>query len=73
MGFCRVRAIASRGSRAPMSDSSGPGPELTGIGRRMYPDAIARTLENPTAPMPSYRDLPPEKFNALVDFLARLR
>ena len=29
--------------------------------------AIARTLVNPTAPMPSFTNLPPDKFNALVD------
>ena len=32
-----------------------------------------RTLQNPTAPMPSFRDLPPQKLNALVDFLSQLR
>jgi menaquinol-cytochrome c reductase cytochrome b/c subunit len=53
--------------------NDGPGPELTEIGNRTYPQAIARTLENPTAPMPSYRDLPPDKFNALVSFLSNLR
>jgi quinol-cytochrome oxidoreductase complex cytochrome b subunit len=51
----------------------GPGPDLTKIGERLPRDAIARTLRNPTAPMPSYRDLPPKKFNALVDYLAALR
>lgn len=50
----------------------GPGPELTEIGARLPKQAIARTLINPTPPMPSYRELPPEKFNALVDFLATL-
>jgi mono/diheme cytochrome c family protein len=53
--------------------NDGPGPELTDIGGRLKRDAIARTLENPTAPMPSYKDLPPEKFNALVGFLAQLK
>jgi menaquinol-cytochrome c reductase cytochrome b/c subunit len=51
----------------------GPGPELTEIGARLPKQAIARTLINPTPPMPSYRELPPEKFNALVDFLATLK
>jgi ubiquinol-cytochrome c reductase cytochrome b subunit/menaquinol-cytochrome c reductase cytochrome b/c subunit len=51
----------------------GPGPELTKVGERLPRDAIARTLRNPTAPMPSYKDLPPEKFNALVDYLQGLR
>ena len=53
--------------------NDGPGPELSDIGGRLPREAIARTLQNPTAPMPSYRDLPPEQFNALVDFLSRLR
>ena len=53
--------------------NAGPGPELTRIGARVKRDAIARTLQNPTAPMPSYRNLPPQKFNALVDFLSQLQ
>jgi quinol---cytochrome c reductase cytochrome c subunit, bacillus type len=53
--------------------NSGPGPDLTKIGDRLPRDAIARTLRSPTAPMPSYADLPPKKFNALVDYLAGLR
>jgi menaquinol-cytochrome c reductase cytochrome b/c subunit len=47
-------------------------PELTDIGDRLAPGAILRTLENPTAPMPSYADLPEEKKTALVDFLGQL-
>ena len=31
--------------------------------------AIARTLVNPTAPMPSFKNLPPKKFTAVVHFL----
>jgi menaquinol-cytochrome c reductase cytochrome b/c subunit len=53
--------------------NAGPGPDLTKLGGRLPKEAIARTLRNPTAPMPSYRDLPPKKFNALVDYLASLR
>ena len=53
--------------------NAGPGPNLTKVGGRLPRDAIARTLVNPTAPMPSYKALPPKKFNALVDFLASLR
>jgi quinol-cytochrome oxidoreductase complex cytochrome b subunit len=49
------------------------GPDLSTIGERLPRDAIARTLRNPTAPMPSYSDLPPKKFEALVDYLAALR
>jgi menaquinol-cytochrome c reductase cytochrome b/c subunit len=53
--------------------NSGPGPMLTKIGSRLPAQAIARTLQNPTAPMPSYRDLPPEKFKNLVAFLSQLK
>jgi menaquinol-cytochrome c reductase cytochrome b/c subunit len=53
--------------------NNGPGPNLTKIGERLPSDAIARTLRNPTAPMPSYRNLPPKKFKALVAYLSALR
>jgi menaquinol-cytochrome c reductase cytochrome b/c subunit len=53
--------------------NSGPGPPLTKIGSKLPAQAIARTLRNPTAPMPSYADLPPEKFDALVNYLSSLR
>ncbi|HVR05623.1 MAG TPA: c-type cytochrome, partial [Solirubrobacteraceae bacterium] len=52
--------------------NNGPGPELTEIGARIPRLGIARTLVNPTAPMPSFRYLPPHKFAALVDFLSQL-
>ena len=56
--------------------NAGPGPELTKIGSRLRAPAIRRTLLNPTAPMPSYRELAknnPKQFNELVQFLASLR
>jgi quinol-cytochrome oxidoreductase complex cytochrome b subunit len=49
------------------------GPDLTHIGAKLPAPAIERTLRNPTAPMPSYSSLPPEKFDALVEYLAALR
>ena len=49
------------------------GPNLTKIGGRLARQAIARTLINPTAPMPSYKELPPAKRDALVEFLAQLK
>jgi menaquinol-cytochrome c reductase cytochrome b/c subunit len=52
------------------------GPNLTEIGDRLGRDAIARTLVNPTSPMPSYlslRDSEPEQFDELVNFIASLR
>src|SRR5919112_883400 len=53
--------------------NGGPGPELTDIGDKLLPAAIKRTLENPTAPMPSYRELDPEKKRDLVAFLSQLK
>jgi ubiquinol-cytochrome c reductase cytochrome b subunit/menaquinol-cytochrome c reductase cytochrome b/c subunit len=56
--------------------NAGPGPDLTHIGARLPRNAIARTLLNPTAPMPSFAKLQkdnPQEFNALVDFLANLK
>ena len=52
------------------------GPNLTDIGSRLGKEAIARTLVNPTSPMPSYqslRDDNPEQFNQLVDYIASLK
>jgi menaquinol-cytochrome c reductase cytochrome b/c subunit len=49
------------------------GPDLTHIGDQLQRGAIARTLENPTAPMPSYAAMPEDKKTALVDFLASLK
>jgi menaquinol-cytochrome c reductase cytochrome b/c subunit len=53
--------------------NDGPGPELTEIGAKLPRAAIARTLTNPSGVMPPYTDLPEEKFNSLVDFLASLQ
>jgi ubiquinol-cytochrome c reductase cytochrome b subunit/menaquinol-cytochrome c reductase cytochrome b/c subunit len=56
--------------------NDGPGPELTDIASRLPAQAIARTLINPTSPMPSFAGLQqrsPDKFNALVAFLGQLK
>ena len=56
--------------------NDGPGPPLTDIATRLPQQAIARTLINPTAPMPSYTALQedePEKFDAMVTFLSQLK
>jgi quinol---cytochrome c reductase cytochrome c subunit, bacillus type len=53
--------------------NSGPGPNLTHVGSLLEPQAIASTLRNPTAPMPSFRNLPPKKFQNLVGFLSELQ
>ena len=53
--------------------NDGPGPHLSDIGDKLEKAAIRRTLENPTAPMPSFSNLPEDKKAALVDFLASLK
>jgi menaquinol-cytochrome c reductase cytochrome b/c subunit len=53
--------------------NSGPGPELTNIASRLPRQGIARTLVNPTAPMPSFKNLPAKKFEAVVNFLSQLK
>jgi menaquinol-cytochrome c reductase cytochrome b/c subunit len=52
------------------------GPDLTDIGATLGRDAIARTLINPTSPMPSYASLAeenPEQFDKLVEYVASLK
>ncbi|HEX9480550.1 MAG TPA: c-type cytochrome [Solirubrobacteraceae bacterium] len=67
------RAVAQSGCLAchkiGENGNAGPGPNLTKIGDRLPRQAIARTLVNPTAPMPSFKNLPPKKFNDIVTFL----
>ncbi|MGO9319558.1 MAG: c-type cytochrome [Solirubrobacteraceae bacterium] len=53
--------------------NSGPGPDLTQIASRIPRDGIARTLVDPTAPMPSFKNLPAKKFEAIVNFLSQLK
>src|ERR687896_1202342 len=53
--------------------NDGPGPDLTDIANKLPKAAILRTLENPTAPKPSFAGMPEEKKTAMVDFLAQLR
>ena len=53
--------------------NNGPGPVLTHIGSLLEPAQIASTLRNPTPPMPSFKNLPPQKFNAVVGFLSELQ
>jgi menaquinol-cytochrome c reductase cytochrome b/c subunit len=53
--------------------NDGPGPDLTDIANKLPKAAILRTLENPTAPMPSFAEMPAEKKTAMVNFLAQLK
>ncbi len=59
-----------------VNGNNGPGPALTHIGSILRPQAIASTLRNPTAPMPSFSNLAqqsPQQFQNLVNFLAELQ
>jgi menaquinol-cytochrome c reductase cytochrome b/c subunit len=52
------------------------GPNLTDVGDRLGPAAIARTLVNPTSPMPPYTELleeNPEQFDKMVEYVASLK
>jgi ubiquinol-cytochrome c reductase cytochrome b subunit/menaquinol-cytochrome c reductase cytochrome b/c subunit len=73
-------AVASSGClgchKIGENGNAGPGPPLTNIGARLGRQAIARTLVNPTPPMPPFTALQkndPEKFNELVNFLSSLK
>lgn len=65
-GCLACHSIASRGN-------PGPGPVLDAIGARLPPAAIRRTLIDPVAPMPSYRDLPRKRLDEMVAYLRQLR
>jgi menaquinol-cytochrome c reductase cytochrome b/c subunit len=55
--------------------NNGPGPPLTHIAKLLSAGAIASTLRNPTAPMPSFSGLAtssPKQFKNLVAFLSLL-
>ncbi len=52
------------------------GPNLSEVGDRLGKDAIARTLVNPTPPMPPYTQMQkdnPKQFNQLVEYVASLK
>ena len=74
-----AEVMASSGCLAchKVGDNGGTlGPDLTTIGDTLGKDAIARTLVNPTSPMPSFRNFQQEKpreFDELVNFVASLR
>jgi menaquinol-cytochrome c reductase cytochrome b/c subunit len=53
--------------------NDGPGPNLTKIGARLPKQAIERTLNNPTSPMPSFKNMPQDQKTQLVNFLGQLR
>ncbi len=51
----------------------GPGPALTHVGSRIPLAGIERTLVNPTAPMPSFKGLPPKELTAIATFISDLK
>jgi len=51
----------------------GPGSNLTRIGFALTERQIAHALVDPREPMPSFRNLPAQRFHDLVRFLALLR
>ena len=62
--------------RVGENGNAGPGPNLTHIAAHLPKPAIARTLINPTAPMPSFTRLQqqnPKQFAELVDYLGSLK
>jgi hypothetical protein len=53
--------------------NAGPGPNLTHIGSKLSEAQIVRAVDDPRAPMPSFRNLPAKRLRDLVRFLALLR
>lgn len=77
-GTQRGRAVASQAGclgchRLAGEGNDGPGGDLTHVGSHLDRDQIKQALVSPPPPMPSYRDLPPSDFRALVDYLSALR
>lgn len=59
--------------RLGQSGNHGPGPNLTHIGSNLSKHGIEHAIVDPTAPMPSFKNLPAAKFKAVVTFLHDLR
>lgn len=53
--------------------NQGPGPNLTHVGARLSPAQITNALIDSPGIMPSYGNLPSQRLEALVAFLAELR
>src|SRR4051794_39910050 len=72
-----AQLVASSGClgchRLGSAGTAGVGPDLTHIAQRIPRAKIAETLVSPTAPMPSYRQMPRDQRAALVDYLTQLR
>lgn len=59
--------------RIGVQGNSGPGSDLTHVGSKLSDSEIEHAILAPTAPMPSFKNLPAAKFKDLVDFLSMLR
>ena len=59
-------------TRSARTATTAPARHLTDIADKLPKAAIARTLVNPTAPMPSYAGLPENEEGRAGDFLAQL-
>ena len=59
--------------RIGQNGNYGPGPDLTHIGSKLSVRGIEHAIIDPTAPMPSFKNLPAAKFKAAVTFLHDLR
>jgi hypothetical protein len=70
-------AIANSGCEAchmvGAEGNPGPGPSLTTIGKQLSPAEITSALDDPRPPMPSFKNLPPRQFKAIVAYLASLK
>ena len=70
----RTSPGAARATSSARPATPGPGPDLTHIGvEAARPRRSRARCATRRRPMPSYADLPPEKFDALVEYLAALR
>jgi mono/diheme cytochrome c family protein len=63
VGCQACHALAGQGN-------TGPGPALDRVGARLSRSRLMRALDDPTAPMPSYRNLPRSQYGGLIAFLA---
>jgi menaquinol-cytochrome c reductase cytochrome b/c subunit len=52
--------------------NNGPGPNLSDVGARLSAARIRHALVDPTAPMPSFKELPARSLRALVAYLHQL-
>jgi len=58
--------------RVGRQGNSGPGPDLTHVGSRLSAEQIEHAILDPSALMPSFKNLPREWLTAVVEFLSQL-